>query len=221
MTYPIPELEDRHVVDEVDWNRHVAALNDLDARDAARQSETNALRANLGTWSGGTAISRLQTLETRTTDATIGNSALSSRLASLGTRMTAVESGETVKASSATNVTNTTASTTYVDEGTSVQFTAPATGRVLLILSGEIWNGNPGLVLLSTRIRDTSTGNTVVSSSDIEALSHYGGNSIQASHTRLVTGLSPGTVYQAYITVRAREGVGSYKNRSIIVTPTR
>lgn len=46
-----------------------AHLDDLDTRDLARQSETGALRADLGTWdAGGTAITRITTLETASAD---------------------------------------------------------------------------------------------------------------------------------------------------------
>ncbi|MBK1788800.1 hypothetical protein [Prauserella cavernicola] len=76
-------------------------LNNLNDRDFARQSEINALNANLGSWSGGTAISRVSALESRTTNTStsggIGNQRLADRLG------TAVGTGTNVLTGSASS----------------------------------------------------------------------------------------------------------------------
>lgn len=103
-TYPTPRLTNGTIVDDTDWDQLGDNIDDLDARMIAAVSVSNALRADLGTWSGGTAISRLGSLETVTgtgasskfgsgvgTGSNVTTGSATSQLTDLRSRATAVE----------------------------------------------------------------------------------------------------------------------------------
>jgi hypothetical protein len=119
----------------------------------------------------------------------------------------------------------TTTSTTYTDlttAGPAVSVTIPASGKALVILTGQLSNNGSGdQAFMGYAV----SGVTTVAAADSRALMmrNYGGSttpfiSVQASATYLVSGLNAGsnTFTAKY---RVDSSTGTFVNRNIIVIP--
>ncbi|MFI6030511.1 hypothetical protein [Amycolatopsis magusensis] len=107
-SYPTLRLPNGTTVAESHWAQLADNIDDLDARALAAVSTANALRADLGTWSGATAISRFGTLEGITgtgasskfgsgvgTGSNVLSGSATAQLGDLRTRTTSVENRAT------------------------------------------------------------------------------------------------------------------------------
>jgi hypothetical protein len=131
--------------------------------------------------------------------------------------------------SSVQGTTITTTSTTFVATGAdcAVTFTAPTTGRVKLITSARMTNaaanGTSGtLVAPETRLGSVVGSGTVVeAASDAIGPSHYGAAFSSITRTHLLTGLTPGAVYNSRLLIRTSNTLdtASVANRELIVEP--
>ena len=110
---------------------------------------------------------------------------------------------------------------TYVDCG--VAFTAPTTGRVLVPFKGDLFNDTAAqFTVLSFVIREGSTvgsGTVFLAASDSRAIVNTGTSPVQAGITELVTGLTPGTVYNVRLEHRVGANIGTILRRTVIVAP--
>lgn len=102
-----------------------------------------------------------------------------------------------------------------------VAFTAPASGKIMVYNNCEVQNSAaPTLSLCTIRIR---TGSTVGSGSDILAAANaeaiFGGVSFRAGTSRPLSGLTPGSLYNAQQLFAVGGGTGTYVNKSLIVAP--
>ena len=111
---------------------------------------------------------------------------------------------------------------TYVDCG--VAFTACTTGRALVHLAGDIFNDTAGaFTVMSFVIREGSTvgsGTVFQAASDSNAIVNTGTSPTQKGTTKLVTGLTPGTVYNVRLEHRAGSNIGQLLRRSVTVQAT-
>lgn len=109
----------------------------------------------------------------------------------------------------------------YADCG--VAFTAPTTGRVLLSWKAQLDNDTAGqFTACSNVVRTGSTvgaGSVVLGAQDARALVHEGTNVKQMGMTELVTGLTPGTVYNVRLEHQVGGGIGTLLRRSVVVAP--
>ena len=110
---------------------------------------------------------------------------------------------------------------TYVDCG--VAFTAPTTGRVLVSFKGDLFNDTAAqFTVCSYVIREGSTvgsGAVFLAASDSRAIVNTGTSPVQAGISDLVTGLTPGTVYNVRLEHRVGANIGTLLRRSVIVAP--
>lgn len=201
-------------------------------------SANRSLAVSFGT-AAGTAAQGNDSRITVTQDGTIGNSALGSRVSTLEGKVTAA-SAQPSQAASAVNRSFRTQSTGYTsspqfsDDGANwttpstaslpgVTFTTPPSGRVLVLVEGEVWSAGLGLAKLAVAIKVSSTNaGDVVGASDLYALAKYNTDSIQAGKSRLiVSGLTPGTSYYAQVQLASRESTvyAMAKNPSVTVLP--
>lgn len=110
---------------------------------------------------------------------------------------------------------------TYVDCGTA--FTAPTTGRVTVHISGDIFNDTAAaFTVMSFVIRAGSTvgsGAVFQAASDSNAIVNTGTSPVQMGTTKLVTGLTPGDVYNVRLEHRAGSNIGQLLRRGVVVAP--
>lgn len=111
---------------------------------------------------------------------------------------------------------------TYVDCG--VAFMAPTTGRVLLILSGEIHNSGLSTTRMAPVVREgpvIGSGPEIVPASNENSIANQGSNSfILASQVTLIENLNPGETYNVRLEHRVSGGTGTLRNRRVIVIPS-
>lgn len=111
---------------------------------------------------------------------------------------------------------------TYVDCGTA--FMAPTTGRVLLILSGEIFNSALSTTRMAPVVREgpvIGSGPEIVPAVDVNSIANQGDNSfILAGQVTLIENLSPGEVYNVRLEHRVSGGTGTLRNRRVVVIPS-
>jgi hypothetical protein len=108
---------------------------------------------------------------------------------------------------------------TYVDCG--VAFTAPTTGRVVVHMKGTLFNDTAAQnTVLSMVIRAGSTvgaGAVFQAASDDQALVNSGTNPIAIGQSELVTGLTPGDVYNVRLEHRVGANIGTILRRWVAV----
>ena len=118
----------------------------------------------------------------------------------------------------------TTTSTTFEAAGTdcAVTFTAPTTGRVMISIAARMINSGTGGTLACPETREGAViGSGAIVEVAIEAntISHYGASFSAQGKTSLLSGLTPGAVYNTRMMVRASAGTGTFANRNVLVTP--
>jgi len=110
---------------------------------------------------------------------------------------------------------------TYIDCG--VAFTAPTTGRVLVTFKGNLFNDTAAqFTALSHVIRTGSTvgaGTTFQAATDDNALVNTGTNPVIVSSTELITGLTPGDIYNVRLEHRVGANIGTILRRWVVVSP--
>ena len=111
---------------------------------------------------------------------------------------------------------------TYVDCGTA--FMAPTTGRVLVILSGEIVNVSGATTRMAPVVREgpvIGSGVVIVPANDVNSITNQGNNaSILAAQVALIENLSPGETYNVRLEHRVSGGTGTLRNRRVVVIPS-
>lgn len=120
--------------------------------------------------------------------------------------------------------TTTTTSTTFAASGTdcAVTFTAPSTGRVLIHISARMINSATGGTIASPETREgavVGSGAVIEVAVESNTISHYGASFSAQGKTSMLSGLTPGAVYNTRIMMRASSGTASFANRQIVVTP--
>jgi len=184
------------------------------------------LNTRVGTTASPNALGpRADALEAIVANSTTGNTALGSRVTTVENKVTA-SSAAPGEAASALDAQFNTTSTTFTSNPTGgalpyYSFVAPASGRVLLLISGEVWSSAAGLAKLSCAVKNAGGTADVVAASNLHSLSKYNNNSFQGTKARLVTGLTPGTTYRAQLQLASRESnIAAYcANPGIIVVP--
>lgn len=110
---------------------------------------------------------------------------------------------------------------TYVDCGTA--FMAPTTGRVLVILSGQIVNSG-ATTRMAPVVREgpvIGSGAVIVPANDVNSITNQGNNAdILAAQVALIENLSPGEVYNVRLEHRVSGGTGTLRNRRVVVIPS-
>lgn len=110
----------------------------------------------------------------------------------------------------------------YADCGTA--FMAPTTGRVLVILSGQIRNNAINTTRMAPVIREgpvIGSGAVIVPANDVNSITNQGNNAdILAAQVALIENLSPGEVYNARLEHRVSGGTGTLRNRRVVVIPS-
>jgi hypothetical protein len=105
-----------------------------------------------------------------------------------------------------------------------VVFTAPTTGRVLLHIAATARNataGAPARVAPEVRTGGTiGTGTIVFAAAHINSVQQADTNLHRAGAAVLVTGLTPGAVYNARLLHMVSSGTGTFAERTIIAAPS-
>lgn len=119
--------------------------------------------------------------------------------------------------------------TAYTQGATVVgqSFTAPTSGRVLVLWHGRFENNSTGFIFVSAAVRTGSTigsGTSVSGATDESAVNTNTGTGgfdtrIAAAMFRVVTGLTPGNSYNAVTEHRVTSGNGDVFDRSLAVIP--
>ena len=110
---------------------------------------------------------------------------------------------------------------TYVDCGTA--FMSPTTGRVLVILSGEISNASGATTRMAPVVREgpvIGSGALIVPASDVNSVTNQGSTAILTAQVALIENLSPGEVYNVRLEHRVSGGTGTLRNRRVVVIPS-
>lgn len=108
-----------------------------------------------------------------------------------------------------------------------VTFTAPTTGRVLVMWTARFESNTTGLIYVSAAVRTGATigsGTSVSAASQTSAVSSNTGaggtdTRIAAAFFRVVTGLTPGNSYNAVTEHSVSSGNGDVFDRSLAVIP--
>ena len=110
---------------------------------------------------------------------------------------------------------------TYVDCGTA--FMAPTTGRVLVILSGEISNASGATTRMAPVVREgpvIGSGALIVPANDVNSVTNQGSTAILTAQVALIENLSPGETYNVRLEHRVSGGTGTLRNRRVVVIPS-
>ena|SRR5690606_11436361 len=110
---------------------------------------------------------------------------------------------------------------TYVDCGTA--FMAPTTGRVLVILSGEILNASGATTRMAPVVREgpvIGSGAVIVPANDVNSVTNQGSTAILTAQVALIENLSPGETYNVRLEHRVSGGTGTLRNRRVVVIPS-
>lgn len=123
-----------------------------------------------------------------------------------------------VGASDATS--GTTTSTTFTDTLTgasalAVNFTAPASGCVVVSVAATMANGGANNCVIGFRLSGAST----VAASDARSANMLGASAFRVGATMLITGLTALGSYTATCQHRTTAGTATYQNREIVVHP--
>lgn len=109
----------------------------------------------------------------------------------------------------------------YVDCG--IAFTACTTGRAEVEFNADLFNDTAAqFTVCSFVVRTGSTvgsGTVFQAASDSRAIVNTGTSPIQAGVTSLVSGLTPGDVYNVRLEHRVGANIGTLLRRSVIVRP--
>lgn len=103
-----------------------------------------------------------------------------------------------------------------------VAFTAPPSGKVVLLWNVDQDNSAAGFVATSIAIRTGSTvgsGASVLAAGFSTAKIDYNGSQTRDGCSHPYTGLTPGTVYNAYLEHLTSTGTGTFQWRSVVVLP--
>lgn len=128
-----------------------------------------------------------------------------------------------------TQVTNgTTTSTSFtatLTGGTAcgLAFTAPPSGRVLILSDCGVFNSSAANAsLITIRVRtgaSVGSGSDVVAASDDNAIAEWTANLIQVGNHYLATGLTPGSSYNVQQLYRVSAGTGNFQRKRLTVHP--
>src|SRR5690606_655625 len=124
----------------------------------------------------------------------------------------------------ATSTTYTDAVTGGTDADCGVAFVAPTTGRVKITWFGRMSNSGSSTTFSGTEVRTGSVigGGTQVPGqgpTDDDSCAVSGTNSITCQSHRLVTGLTPGETYHAWLLHRVTGGTATINKRRVTVEP--
>jgi len=110
---------------------------------------------------------------------------------------------------------------TYVDCG--IAFTACTTGRAKISINADGFNDTAAqFTAMSFVVRTGSTvgaGTTFLAADDARALVWTGTNPYQMGREDLVTGLTPGDIYNVRLEHKVGANIGTLLRRSVIVAP--
>jgi len=142
-----------------------------------------------------------------------------------GTTVKGLDTPPTVADSEATS--GTTTSTTFVETLTggttcAVVFTAPTSGRVLVCCDSRVQNTGANASFVSFVVRTGGTpgsGTSVLGAADARAVLHEGTTFERGGIAELVTGLTPGDVYNVQQAFRVVAGTGAFANKTLTVVP--
>ncbi|MET9943256.1 hypothetical protein [Streptomyces halstedii] len=144
-----------------------------------------------------------------------------------GTTMLALDTPAAVSAvASASYDTTSTAYTTATSGGAyaevAVVFVAPTSGRVRCDLAARLTNNGTGGTLVTAEVRTGSTvgaGTVVDAATDASGTSNYGNTLSRTGICRFLSGLAPGSTYNARLVHRVTAGTGSIAMRELSVQP--
>ncbi|MGW9029121.1 hypothetical protein ACWGQ5_34330 [Streptomyces sp. NPDC055722] len=146
-----------------------------------------------------------------------------------GTTVKALDTPPTVANAQSASVS--TQSTTYTTVGAdcAVVWTAPTTGRVLIHIAARMQvtpstATSGALIAPQTRTGGViGSGTLVEDAADQSAASHYGGTAFERQGIwHLLTGLTPGAVYNTRLLMKSSTGVSdtaNFAHRELIVAP--
>ncbi|MGW1039899.1 hypothetical protein [Streptomyces sp. NPDC002547] len=123
-----------------------------------------------------------------------------------------------------------TQSTTFTTTGAdcAVVFVAPTTGRVIIHTVARMQvspSGSTGGAIIAPQTRTGATvgsGTIVEDAGDVNGASHYGDNFSSIGRPHLLTGLTPGAIYNTRLLMRLSTGTtptANFANRELIVEP--
>lgn len=122
-----------------------------------------------------------------------------------------------------TGTTTSTSFTSTLTGGTAceVTFVGPTSGRILVINTAQLDNTS-GTSQVSFRLGTGSIpggGTEILAASELRALKSEGTNLVMASHVYPVSGLTPGTTYNAQQQFATTSGTGTFSRKHLIVIP--
>jgi hypothetical protein len=131
-----------------------------------------------------------------------------------------VPTGVSTPGTDSTLTAGTTTSTSFTDTltgagGVSVAFTAPQSGRVLVLLSGKVSNSGANASYLSWRL----SGATTVDATDEWSLVITGTTVTRAGVSYMHSGLTANGSYTCTVQHRVAAGTGTFDDRTLIVVP--
>lgn len=103
-----------------------------------------------------------------------------------------------------------------------VSFTAPPSGKVVVLFDADQDNSLSGFCATSIAIRTGSTvgsGTSVLAAAFANSKIDYNGAQSRGGVSHPQTGLTPGTVYNAYLEHLTSTGTGTFQWRTVIVLP--
>lgn len=103
-----------------------------------------------------------------------------------------------------------------------VAFTAPASGKVLIVFSVDQDNSLTGFCATSIEIAQGSsvgTGTLVLGAAFSVSKIDYNGQQSRAAVSHLHVGLTPGSAYNVYLKHQTSSGTGTFQWRSVVVVP--
>lgn len=104
-----------------------------------------------------------------------------------------------------------------------IVFVAPSSGRVKITVSGFLRaaaDGSSTTLQFEVRLGGAIKSGTVIYGSDVnKSLVNYNVQFVKGDHAELVTGLTPGQTYNAYVTMYSAAAAAQCSNTSILVEP--
>ncbi len=141
-----------------------------------------------------------------------------------GSPVTALDTPPSVTSVQGTTVTTTSATFTTSGADCAVVFTAPTTGKVKIFTTARMINATTSGTLIGP---ETRTGSTIGSGTVIESASagngpsHYGASFARIGVMHLLTGLTPGAVYNTRLLMSTSNAgdTASFANRELSIEP--